>query len=231
MRIRRFVLALGALAFSLPAFGDSLPSDVKSDHWAASAVQQVVKNNVMSLMDGKFRGDGIVTHSQAAIALAKLARALEGGSWMASSSRPVSEKVVKTLAQGTWEQRPVTRYALASALARMGNYVANGVPRPATSSTDLGKSSILPSPPTITTPRTDPAYESLTYLANKKMLWPGSPLLKTGSAPIKGAEISRAIKEMTVGLVNRLTELGHDEDGGTIDVNSKRRKQANPGKP
>jgi hypothetical protein len=63
------------------------------------------------------------------------------------------------------------------------------------------------------------------------MIWPGSPLLKADSQPVKGEELSRGISEMAAGLNNRLTELGLDAEGNTPDASSHRRAQQSKQKP
>jgi hypothetical protein len=199
-----------------------LPADVKANHWAAAAVQQVLTNKVMTLENGKFGGDATVTHTQAVIAVAKLARLLEAGTWKKEPSRAVPGKVISTLEQGTWKQKPVTRYALASVLARMGNYFANGVPRPAPNS-NLAKSIVLPAKPTIPPIANKEAAEAVAYLVNGRMLGPKSPVLKPENRPMLGAELSQTIAEMVIGLNDRLTDLGQDEEGNTIDANTKKK--------
>src|SRR5947207_1419049 len=68
------LLTLCALALPTLASAQALPSDVGSNHWAASAVQTVLKNSVMSISSDKaFHGEAKVTHKEAVVALAKLA--------------------------------------------------------------------------------------------------------------------------------------------------------------
>src|SRR5689334_11054225 len=123
----------------------ALPPDVRSGHWAARAVDETLQNGVMSVeADHKFHGEAKVTRTQAAIALAKLAQALETGRWRAAKSAPVPDSVEPALAQGAWKHRPVTRYILATLLARFGDYVSNGVTRAPADSADTNKSEILP---------------------------------------------------------------------------------------
>src|SRR5579884_2158804 len=173
------------------------PVDVPPNHWARQAVLQVLQDGVMALPDGRaFHGEAKVTHTQAVIALAKLAQALEAGTWRAVSSRPVPDRLMAGSHATSWQQQPVTRYVLAETLARLGNYIANGLPR------------------------THPAYASLAYLTHNRMIWPHSPLLKPDNKPILGAELSTALAQMTAGLTDRLTSLGHDANGDTIDINS-----------
>ena len=196
----------------------SLPPDIRPGHWAASYVQEALNNSLISLSDDKqFHGEAKVTHAQAVIALAKLARSLETGKWQAQPSRPVSSDALKPLEQGDWRTQKVTRYELAKALASMGDYVANGLPRPAADAKDLGKSSALPPKPTVKIAKSHPAYSSVAYLAGANMITSDSPLLLADSKPLLGSELSRALAQMVIGLANRFTELGLDEQGNTPD--------------
>lgn len=227
MRQIGFVIGLGLCILGSPrlALGQSLPSDVKSEHWAAASVQKALENKLLSLTNGKFNGEAIVTHTQAVIAVARLAQVLEAGKWKAEASVPVPGKVITTLEQGNWQQRPLTRYTLATVLTKFGNYLANGIPKPEPGSKDLAQSIALPPKAKVTVAKSHPAYEALTYLTSRKMLWPGSPLLNPSDKPVKGAEISQALTELATGLNDRQTSLGHDEDGSTIDASSKKKKK------
>ncbi len=197
----------------------SLPPDVRPDHWAAPSVQEVLDNGVMALPDGKeFHGEAKVTHGQAVIALAKLAQMLEAGTWKAQPSRPVADTVLKPLEHGDWRTQRVTRYELAKVLASMGDYVSAGLSRPTPDAKDLAKSEVFPPKPKITLPKTHPAYAALTYLVDKNMVLPKSPLLAADDKLLSGGEMSRALAEMVVGVTNRLTELGKDADGNTPDA-------------
>jgi hypothetical protein len=222
-RTGTYLVVTAALFFSwLPSafclLPSTLPPDVKPGHWAASYVQEALNNSLISLPeDRQFHGEAKVTHAQAVIALAKLAQALETGKWQAQPSRPVSSDVLKPLEHGDWRTQKVTRYELAKTLASMGDYVANGLPRPAADAKDLGKSSVLPPKPTVKLAKTHPAYSSLVYLADAKMITSDSPLLLADNKPLLGSELSRALAQMVIGLTNRFTELGLDEQGSTPD--------------
>ncbi len=201
-------------------------TDVRPNHWATQAVQEVLDNGVMGFTDGtNFRGEAKVTRTQAVVALAKLARALEARQWKAQQSRALPTKTPEMQVVDTTQS--VTRYTLAVVLSRFGNYLLNGLPRPRPNGKDMAKSEVLPAPPRITVPATHPAYASLEYLTKKKMLWPGSPLLNPDNRPVQGVELSRALAEMTTGLTNLWTELGKDEKGETPDK-SFRNKPAKP---
>ena len=204
----------------------SLPSDVRSNHWAASYVQEALDNSVMALPDGKeFHGEAKVTHGQAVIALAKLARMLEAGTWKAQPSRPVPDSVLKPLEQGDWRTQSVTRYELAKVLASMGDYVMKGLQRSAPDAKSLGQSEAFPPKPKIALPKTHPAYAALTYLADNNMVLPKSPLLTADARPLLGGELSQAVADMVAGVTNRVTEVGKDADGSTPDASFHKKPQ------
>ena len=195
-----------------------LPPDVRPGYWAASYVQEALDNGVMSVSDDKqFHGEAKVTRAQAIVAIAKLAQALEKGKWQTQPSRPVGGEVLKPLEHADWRTQKVTRYELAKTLASMGDYVANGLPRPAPDAKNLGKSMALPPKATLKITKTNPAYSSLVYLADANMIAADSPLLLADSKPLLGSELSRALAQMVIGLANRFTDLGLDEQGNTPD--------------
>jgi hypothetical protein len=215
---RKVTLGLYLASLGVGVSAATLPPDVRSNHWAATAVAETLENGVLSAQpDGQFHGEAWVTRGQAAIALARLAHALEQAKWHVAKSRPVPVTVVPTLEKGVWKQRPVTRYMFASLLARFGDYVTNGITRAPAGSKDTAKSEALPPKAAVKLAANNPAYASLTYLADRHMVWPDSPLLTADSQPLKGSEASRAIAEMVIGLNDRLTELGHDAEGNTLD--------------
>jgi hypothetical protein len=200
----------------------AVPSDVRANHWARSAVQRLLEAGIMSLPDGRaFHGEAKVTHTQAVITLARLAQALETGKWKAAKSAPVSANLMAEKRPDAWQKQPVTRYMLASSLVRFADYVANGIHRAPANGKDLAQSTAIPEKATVTVPRTHPAYTALVYLTSRRMVWPGSPFLKPDDRPATSGEVSRALAQMVTGLNDRLTELGHDSEGGTPDVNSK----------
>jgi hypothetical protein len=200
----------------------AVPSDVRANHWARSAVQRLLASGIMSLPDGRaFHGEAKVTHTQAVITLARMAQALETGKWKAAKSAPDSATLLADKRPASWQKQPVTRYMLASSLVRFADYFANGIHRAPADSKDLAQSTALPEKATVSVPRTHPAYTALVYLTSRRMVWPGSPLLKPDNRPATSGEVSRALAQMVAGLTDRLTELGHDSEGNTLDVNSK----------
>lgn len=218
MRISHAVAVSGAvLMLSLGAAGaQKKPADIRPNHPATQAVRQVLDQGVMGFTEGaNFRGEAKVTRAQAVAAVAKLARALENGQWKAQRSVALPAKVQEM--QVVDSTQPVTRYTMAMVLSRFGNYLKNALNRPKAGAKDLAKSRVLPTPPRITVPASHPAYASLTYLAGKRMIQPGSPLLKADNQPVQSAELSRALAEMATGLTNQWSELGQEEDGSTPD--------------
>jgi hypothetical protein len=212
-------LPWGCLTLSAGTSAQSLPPDVRAGHWAATQVQVALRNHILTVeADKGFHGDTKVTHLQALIALAGLARALEGGTWQGSATIPVT--VAKTGVapkKGAWESQAVSRYVFATVLTRMGDYAQAGLIRAKPNEKALGKSTVIPPPVAVTIPKTSPAYASLSYLASHRMIGLGSVLLFPDDKPLQATEMSRALRELVTGLNDRLTDLGQDEDGSTND--------------
>ena len=213
------VIAFGCAASFARVSAQTLPSDVRAGHWAATPVQVVLRNHILSLdADKSFHGDTKITHMQAVLALARLGKALEAGGWQGSATIPVT--VVKTgiaPKKGVWEEQTVSRYVFAVVLARMGDYANTGLVRAQPNEKDLGKSTAIPAAVAVTVPKSSPAYAALNYLTSRRMVGPGSALLTPDDKPLKAAEMSRALRELVTGLTDRLTDLGHDADGNTHD--------------
>lgn len=208
---------LSAALLLLTVSALALPPDVRPNQWAAADVQQALENHILQVEpDGLFHGEQKVTRQQAAIAIARLAEALQNNAWHARPSKPVPSRVAITLRQRKWQNRPVTRYILAATLCRIGNYVAKGITRAPANAADRAKSNILPAVK-IALPPSNPAYNALVYLAQHREIGPDSPLLKADPNPITGAQWSLALAQMVTGLNDQLTSLGHDEEGNTPD--------------
>jgi len=213
------IIALGCIALSVRAMAQSLPPDVRAGHWAAAPVQIALRNQILSVeADKNFHGDVKVTHQQAVIALARLGKALETGAWQKSASVPVSFAKTGVAPQaGAWEKQGVSRYVFATVLTRMGDYANNGLLRAKPGEKDTGKSTVVPPAVTVTLSRSSPAYASITYLADHRMVGPGSPLLSADDKTLTAAEMTRAMKDLIIGLTDRVTDMGHDADGNTRD--------------
>ena len=213
------ILALSCVALSARTSAQSLPPDVRAGHWAATPVQVVLRNHILSVQPDKgFHGDAKITHLQAVLALARLGKALESGDWQGSETVPVT--VAKTgiaPKSGAWQDQSVSRYVFATVLAHMGDYVKAGMVRPQPGDKDLGKSIAIPPPVVVKLTASSPAYEALNYLVGRRMVGPGSALLSPDDKPLKASEMSRAMRELITGLIDRLTDLGHDADGNTHD--------------
>lgn len=193
------------------------PPDVPSGHWASAAVSEALANHAMALeSDGRFHGEARVTHSDASIAMARLARLLLSRNWRRAASKPIRQSVMPLLSSGKWKQRPVTRYMLASVISRFGDYVSNGIPPAPAGAKDLRKSELIPPPAAI--PAGSPDGSALRFLVSHNMLWAGSPLATKPGAPLIGAELSRAMSELVVGYTNEVTPLGLDANGNTPDA-------------
>lgn len=213
------ILTLGCLALSARTSAQSLPPDVRAGHWAAVPVQAALRNHILSVeADKGFHGEAKVTHMQAVLALAEMARTLEAGTWQGRASVPVT--VAKTGVapkKGAWEGQAVSRYVFATVLTRMGDYARAGLIHAKPSEKALGKSTVIPDPAAVTVPKTSPAFAALTYLTSRRMVGPGSALLSPDDKPLQAAEMSRALRELITGLTDRWTDLGLDENGSTND--------------
>jgi hypothetical protein len=87
-------LVLFSLVVSLPAVAQTSLKDVPSNHWAASAVYDVVQLGVVQgYPDGTFRGNRNITRYEAAVMISKLAKVMEG----MGGAEGVSEARVKEL--------------------------------------------------------------------------------------------------------------------------------------
>ena len=195
-------------------------SDVPATHWARAAVLEVVSRGVMNAPGGKFHGGDKVNRRELAITLAAFARSLEKGHWPKTPVRPV-----KKLQGAASLSESVTRYQLAAVLSRAARYVGQGIPK-ATGKT-FGESEALPPKAKVSVPRSDPAFEAVTYLAQNRMAFGNSVALQPGPQPVTGAELADALSIMIVGLDDRLTdEPQNREDLGPPP--SERRQGAPP---
>jgi hypothetical protein len=208
-----FALLCGAVSLQ----AQTLPSDVRANHWAAPAIKSVLSNRVMFVEAKQFRGEAKVTRTEAIVFIANLARALETQRWRGAKSVPIPAKAEALADQSDWRTQPVTRYAMARILARAGDYYNNGVRRAAQNSPDRGKSTTIPQRTTVTLNSTHPAFNSVTYLAKLHLIWPSSPLLNPDNKPVTGAEVAVALSQMLVGLNNLHTDTGKELDGSTPD--------------
>lgn len=212
-------LVLGCIALATTASAQSLPPDVRTGHWAAAPVQSVLRNNILNLQPDKaFHGDAKITHTQAVIALARLGRTLEAHTWQSSPSIPIAfTKTHASPKSGPWETQGISRYVFAAAVARLGDYADNGIVRAKPDEKETGKSTVIQAPAAVKISKTNPAYEALTYLASHRMITPGSKLLTPDDKPLTAAEMTRALKDLMIGLNDRVTDIGHDADGNTHD--------------
>ena len=90
-------------------------------------------------------------------------------------------------------------------LARIAPMAQAGLP--AKSAPKAFDSEALPKAPSLTgIPRTSPGYRELEYLAKRRMVWSGSVLLKPGTQPVTGAQLSTALAQMIAGLNGFMTD-------------------------
>ncbi len=203
MHTSLLIWTLGAMLSLAPgqASPDRLPTDVPQDHWAARAVAAVLHSGVMTAPNGRFSGHRIVTRNELIAVVARLARKLERHDWPDTVAVPVREG--KRPAQ--WKTAPVSRYRLAAVITRIAPMAMAGLPRkPAKKPYD---SDAIPKPPSLKgVSPSSPAYRELQYLAARRMVWSGSVLLKPGTQPVTGAEVSTALAQMISGLSGRQTD-------------------------
>lgn len=185
-------MLLGTLG-EVPAH--QLPTDVPEKHWAAPAVATVVEAGVMTAPQGRFSGSRNVSRNELIFVVAKLARKLERRDWPQTAAVPVREG--KRPAQ--WKTSNVSRYRLAAVVARMAPMAMAGLPKtPARKPYD---SAAIPDAPSLKgVSPSNPAYRELQYLAKHRLVWSGSVLLKPGTQPVTGAQVSTALAQMISGL-------------------------------
>ncbi len=221
---KAFVAMVGGLIVA-ETVAFALPRDVSRNSWAAGAVQETIANKVLvPLPDGRFHGNMPVSRAQLVLALAAEGRTLTAHKWLHHSSSPVPDSVASQLRSGDWRSKPVTRYMLASVLARLGDYINNGIHPASPSAKDTNKSSVIPGVRKLPIPAHSPYYSALRYLASNKMVWPGSVLLYANNTHVTAAQLSTALVEFTEGVNNRLTSLGLDKNGSTPDRTFHRKK-------
>lgn len=192
------IAAATTLAAALQA---QVPKDVPKNHWARNAVIEVTRLGVMKSPGGRFNGSQKVTRTELAIILADFAKSLEKRSWPTSGARIIKNPDVGRLV-GT---EPVTRYELAAAISHVARYAMAGLPKP--SGKVYGQSEALPPPPKLTgISKSSPAYASLSYLAKRRMLFPGSVLLKPGTQPVTGQQVADGLAQVIAGLTDQLTD-------------------------
>lgn len=199
------------------AHSDTAPVDVRPNHWARSAVIRMLQTGTLQLQnDHKFHGDAKVTRLEVVQSIARLAKQLEVGSWKPRPSIAISESVQKVWTTTDWKHQQVRRYTLAVILTRLADYAVNGIPRPKPGTPNLAKSITLEKV-SISLPKTHPAFESLTYLANNRMLSSDSPLLKPDLKTMESEDLSRVAAQMVIGLNDLFSDQTRDVDGNPVD--------------
>ena len=213
------------MGVSVVSFAQNKPTDIRPKHWATEAVSTVLNNKVMDFSSGtQFRGEAQVTRTEAVIALAKLAKCVETGTWKIGKIEPISGNAESLGTQSNWTKQPVTRFILAKTLASIGNYITKGVKKPAPNTKELAASIVVPAAEKIKIPASHPAYNALTYLTSKRLLWGKNVLFNPDNKPLQSSELSEAVALVVVGLNNHRSELGKDETGATPDKSFQRKK-------
>jgi hypothetical protein len=197
--MKRLLSIVALSTFSLVVAGAQTPRDVPAGHWARASVTEVIKQGVMPAPNGAFSGDKKVSRTEMAIILANFARALEAGKWPKANARAIKDPKKADLSD-----KPVSRYELAAVLDRVGRIAAHGLPSGETKR--YGKSNAIPPIADLKgVPASDPAYESLQYLAKNRMLLKGSVLAKPGPQPVTGEQVAESVSNVIAGVNDRLT--------------------------
>jgi hypothetical protein len=156
----------------------------------------------MIASDGKFRGGDPLTRTELILAMAALGRSLERGEWTTANGKPF--KSLESDAPSPKISKVVTRYEAAAVIARLARFAAAGIPK---GSVRYSKSIVLPKVESISTVKpSDPAYASVQYLAQNRMIAPGSILGKPGPQPVTGKELAGAAAAVITGLVDARTD-------------------------
>lgn len=206
MRHMIVVVALAQMATQAPAEQNALPSDVPEKHWAAGAVRDVVASGVMTALSGRFDGGRKVTRSELVTIIARTARALEARSWPSSKPVPLPGELSAAKANTA----PVTRYVAAAVLARVVPYALAGLPKQAAARPQT--SAAIPEAPRLPSVKNPtPAHRELQYLAQRRLVWPKSPLLNPGKQVVTGQQLSDALSQMIAGLNARMTAEPEDQ--------------------
>jgi len=206
--IGRWVVALALpAALGTPVVAESeLPRDVPRSHWAARSVKVVVQAGVLLAPGGKFAGARQVTRAELIAVIARVARKLEAHSWPATEPLPLPARV----SAGQWQKRPITRYDLAAVLTRVIPYAVAGLP--ARAAPKPARSEALPGAPNLSKVRASPAVKrDLKFLADRRMVWPRSPLLDPAQKTVTGQQLADALSQMVAGLNGRMTEEPRQE--------------------
>ena len=154
----------------------------------------------MKAPGGKFAGSTPVTRRELAVTLAAFARNLDQG-WAGSGTKPVAKTVRD---RGPLATGSVSRYELAAILVRAAGYAAKGVPK--ARGKVYGNSEAFPPAPKVTLSPSDPAYESVKYLASRRMLLGSSVLMKPGGQPVTPSELTLAVSWVLIGLSDQYTD-------------------------
>lgn len=133
--------------------------------------------------------------------LARFARLLEKRQWPTTTAKPLEE--VRTT--GQWRDRPVTRFEVATVLDRAGAFAMAGLPaKPAANPTV--SEAIPPKARVGTVKMSEATRKDLQYLVDRRMIWPGSPLLSGGPEQVTGKQLADAVWQVIAGVNDILTD-------------------------
>jgi hypothetical protein len=194
-------------ALGAPALTQSdLPGDVPQSHWAAESVRVVLRAGVLTAPGDRFAGARRVTRAELIAVLVRVVRKLEARSWPTTEPSPLPARA----SAQQWQKRPVTRYDLAAVLARVVPYAVAGLP--ARSASRPVYSEAIPDAPNLSKVRASAAVKrELKYLADRRMVWPRSPLLEPERKTVTGRQLADALSQVIAGLNGRMTEEPKDE--------------------
>lgn len=180
--------------------------DVPERHWAADSVRLIVSLGIMTAPGGMFAGDRKVTRAEMVTVLARFARLLEQRRW--PDVKP--ERLPESAPSATWKKRPVTRYELAVAVARLGSIAMAGMQeKPPAKPQD---SEAIPLPAYVEKGKYPPPVErELRYLAERRYLWSGSRLLQPDRDPVTGEEAAQGLAMVIAGVNARWTAEPQNE--------------------
>jgi hypothetical protein len=211
MRLTCVACAIAMAAATISAGAADKAKDVPEKHWARKDVDAVLDHSVMIAPAGKFRGDDRITRTELILAMAAFARSLERGEWTTATGK--SFKSLESDDPSSSISKNVTRYEAAAVITRFARFAAVGIPKgPAR----FSKSVVLPKAEPISTVKAShPAYSSVQYLAQNRMIPPGSILGKPGQQPVTGRELAAAVASVITGLIDiRTDEPQNREDLG-----------------
>jgi hypothetical protein len=183
------------------------PNDIPANHWAAKAAAETIRHGILTTTNNQFRGTQPITRTEMANAIAKLAQTLENGTWTNTQTPPLQNPAaLETPA----DIRTVTRYETAALLCKIAAYTQKALPKPPAK--PILQSTALPNIKLNPKLKNTPAYTSLQYLAQNRMLSPNSPLLTTQPNTLNTAQVTKILADLILGITDRRTDEPQNKD-------------------